>query len=56
MAAVSSKRLAMLTIETISSMKNRENLNAINNLCLKEIKNLHFIEDPVLKQKRKVPN
>ena len=26
------------------------------NLCLKEIKELHFIEDPVLKRKRKAPN
>ena len=54
--AVSSKLLAMLTIETISSMRHEENFNAIYDLHLKEIKKLHFIEDPVLKRKRKAPN
>ena len=52
MAAVSSKRLAMLTIETIGSMQNEENFNATDDLCLKEIKELHCIEDPVLKRKK----
>ena len=56
MAAVGSKRLAILTIETISSMRNKEVFSAMYDLYLKEIKKLHFIEDPVLKQKRKAPN
>ena len=56
MAAVGNKRLAILTIETISSMRNKEIFNAMYDLYLKEIKKLHFIEDPVLKQKRKAPN
>ena len=55
-AAVSRKRLAMLTIETIRSMRNEENFNAMYDLCSKEIKKLHFTEDPVLKRKRKAPN
>ena len=54
--AVSSKRLAMLTIETISSMRNEEHFNTMYDLRLKEIKKLHFIENPVLKRKRETPN
>ena len=38
MAALISKRSAMLTIETISSMKNEENYNTMYNFCLKKIK------------------
>ena len=56
MAAVGNKSLAILTIETISSMRNKEIFNAMYVLYLKEIKKFHFIEDPVLKQKRKAPN
>ena len=56
MAAVSSKRLAMLTIETISRMQNEETFNAMCDICLKEKKKLHFMEDPVLKRERKAPN
>ena len=37
-------------------MRNEENFNAMYDLYLKEIKKLKFIEDPVLKRKRKAPN
>ena len=36
MSAVSSKRLAMLTVYTISSLRNEESFNALYDLCLKE--------------------
>ena len=51
MTAVSSKRLVMFAIETISSMRDEEDFNAVYDICLKEIKKLHFIEDSFLKQK-----
>ena len=44
----------MLTIETISSMRNEENFKVMYDLCLKETKKLHFIKDPVLKRKKKL--
>ena len=43
MTVVSTKRFVMLAIETISSMVNEEDFNAVCDLCLKEIKKLHFI-------------
>lgn len=55
MSAVSSKRLAMLTVETISSLRNSESFDALYDLCLKEIQKFQFIEEPVLKRKRKEP-
>ena len=55
MSAVSSKRLSMLTVKTISEMRNSESFDALYDLCLKEIKKLEFIEEPVLKRKRKNP-
>ena len=36
MSAVSSKRLAMLTVHTISSLRNEESFNALYDLCLQE--------------------
>ena len=36
MLAVSSKRLAMLTVHTISSLRNEESFNALYDFCLKE--------------------
>ena len=56
MAALSSKHLVMLAIETSSSIGDEEDFNAVYDLCLKEIKKLHFIEDSILKQKGKVAN
>ena len=54
MSAVSSKRLAMLTVtETISDLRNSENFDALYNLCLKQIQKNEFIEEPVLKGRRK---
>ena len=55
MSAVSSKCLAMLTVETISDLRNSESFNALYNLCLKEIQEIEFVEEPVLKRKRKEP-
>ena len=51
MSAVSSKRLAMLTVETISNWRNSESLDAFYDLCLREIENIKF----VLKRKGKEP-
>ena len=55
MSAVSSKRLAMLTVETISNLRNSESFGALYDLCLREIQNIKFVEEPVLKRKRKEP-
>ena len=55
MSAVNSKRLAMLTVETISNLRNSESLDALYDLCLREIQNIKFVEEPVLKRKRKEP-
>ena len=55
MSAVSSKRLAMLTVETISDLRNSESFDALYDLCLKEIQKIEFVEEPVLKRKRKEP-
>ena len=55
MSAVSSKRLAMLTVETISNLRNSESFDALYNLCLRKIQNVKFAEEPVLKRKRKEP-
>ena len=55
MSAVSSKRLAMLTVETISNLRNSESFDDLYDLCLREIPNIKFVEEPVLKRKRKKP-
>ena len=55
MSAVSSKRLAMLTVESISNLRNSESFDALYDLCLREIQNIKFVEEPVLKRKRKEP-
>ena len=56
MSAVSSKRLAMLTVETIPDLRNSESFDTLYDFCLKEIQKIEFIEEPVLKRKRKEPN
>ena len=56
MSAVSSKRLAMLTVHTISSLRNEESFNALYDLCLKETERIQSINPPSLKRKRKYPN
>ena len=55
MSAVSSKHLAMLTIETLSRLRDSECFNAFYDLCLKESQRIQFVEEPVLKRKRKEP-
>lgn len=55
MSAVSSKRIAMLTVETIATMRNSDGFDALYDVCLKEIQKIPFINDPVLKRKRKNP-
>ena len=55
-SAVSSKRLAMLTVETISNLRNSESFDALYDLCLREIQNIKFVEEPVLKRSEKNPN
>ena len=55
MSVVSSKRLVMLTVETISNLRNSESFDALYDLCLREIPNIKFVEQPVLKRKRKEP-
>ena len=47
-SAVSSKRLAMLTVESISNLRNSESFDVLYDLCLMEIQNINF-----LKRKRK---
>ena len=53
MSAVSSKSLAKLTIDTIAGIQNEESFNAIYDVAVKESKNIPFVEEPVLKRKRK---
>ena len=53
MSDVSSKRLAMITVETISNLRNSESFDALYDLCLRKIQNIKFVEEPVLKRKRK---
>ena len=55
MSTVSSKRLAKLAVETISNLRNSESFDALYDLCLREIQNIKFVEEPVLKRKRKEP-
>ena len=55
MSAVSSKRLAKLTSETIAGIRNEENFNAMHDVAVKERNNFPFVEEPVLKRKRKAP-
>ena len=43
---VSSKRLAILTVETISDLPNSKSSDALYNLCLKEIQKIEFIKEP----------
>ena len=44
MSAVSSKGLAMLTVETISDIHNSESFDTLYDLCLKEIQKIEFVE------------
>ena len=53
MPVISGKRLAMLTVETISDLRNSESFDALYDLCLKEIQKIEFIEEPVLKRRQK---
>ena len=53
MSTVSSKSLAKLTIDTIAGIQNEESFNAIYDVAVKESKNIPFVEEPVLKRKRK---
>ena len=53
MSAISSKSLAKLTIDTIAGIRN-ESFNALYDVAVKERKNTPFVEEPVLKEKRKV--
>ena len=55
MSAVSSKHLAMHAVETISNLRNSESFDSLYDLCLREIQNIKFVEEPVLKRKRKEP-
>ena len=55
MSAVSSKRLAMLTVDTISSLRNDESFNALYDTCLKETEKIPTIGAPFLKRNRKYP-
>ena len=55
MSAVSSEHLAMLTIETKSNLRNSESFDAFYDLCLREIQNIKFVEEPVFKRKREEP-
>ena len=56
MSAVSSKRLAMLTVHTISSLCKEESFNTLYDLCLKETERIQSVNPPSLKRKRKYPN
>ena len=56
MLAVSSKHLAMLTVHTISSLRNEESFDALYDLSLKETERIQSINPPSLKRKRKYPN
>ena len=55
MSAVSSKRLVMLTVDTISSLRNDESFNALYDTCLKEAEKIPTIGAPLLKRNRKYP-
>ena len=55
MPAVSSKRMVMLTVETISDLRNSESFDTLYDLCLKEIQKIEFVEESVLKRKREEP-
>ena len=55
MSAVISKRLAKLIIDTIAGIRNEESFNAMYDVAVKESKNIPFVEEPVLKRKRKAP-
>ena len=55
MSAVSSKRLAKLTIDTTAGIRNEESFNAMYDVAVKESKNIPVVEEPVLKRKWKAP-
>ena len=55
MSAVSSKRLAKLTIDKIAGIRNEESFNVMYDVAMNEIKNIPFVEKPVLKRKQKAP-
>ena len=54
-SAVSSKRLTMLTVDTISSLYNDDSFNALYDTCLKEAEKIPTIGAPFLKRNRKCP-
>ena len=56
MSAVGGKRLASLTIDVIEGMRNEETFNLMYDTCLTKAKKISFVEEPVLKRKRKAPN
>ena len=53
MLAVSSKRLAKLTIDTIAGIRNEECFDAMYDVAVKERKNIPFVKEPVSKRKLK---
>ena len=56
MSAASSKRLAMLIVHTLSSLRNEETFNTLYDLRLKETERIQSINPTSLKRKRKYPN
>ena len=53
MSAVGSKRVANLTIDVIEGIRNEETFNM---MYLNEATKFSFVDEPVLKRKRKAPN
>ena len=56
MSAVSSKRLAMLTVETISDLRNSESFDALYDLCLEEFRRLSSSKNLSRRGSEKNPN
>ena len=56
MSAVGGKHLASLTIDVIEGMRNEETFNLMYDTCLTKAKKISFVEEPVIKRKRKAPN
>ena len=56
MSAVGSKRLANLTMDVIGGLCNEETFNMMYDTYLNEAKQFSFVDEPVLKRKRKAPN
>ena len=55
MSAISSKRLAKLTIDTTAGIRNEESFNVMYDVAVKDSKNIPFVGEPVLKRKLKTP-